>query len=138
MNDFMKETVDIVKAQASVRVLNEEELLSMIKKIATGLKNVMREAENIASSDSLLALQTDAKKSIKEKSIICLECGKSFRLIAKKHLASHGLTPETYRDKWGLRKDISLTCRELQRKRRNILKDMRLWEKHAAAAAARK
>ena len=76
------------------------------------------------------------KRSIKEKSIVCLECGKTFKVITKKHLALHGLDAVSYREKWGLKKGTLLTCKELQRARRQKMKDMKLWEKRALARKA--
>lgn len=65
----------------------------------------------------------------KKKSITCLECGKSFKLISRKHLASHGLDADAYREKWGIKRDVPLVCKALQRTRRKKMKDMKLWEK---------
>ena len=78
------------------------------------------------------------KRSIKEKSIVCLECGKTFKVITKKHLILHGLDAVSYRAKWGLKKGTPLTCKELQRARRQKMKDMKLWEKRAMAREAAK
>jgi predicted transcriptional regulator len=71
----------------------------------------------------------DPKKAIKEKSVTCLECGKSFKILTKKHLATHGLAPEEYKEKWGYKKNTPLVCKSLQRERRKKMKEMRLWEK---------
>jgi predicted transcriptional regulator len=75
----------------------------------------------------------DPKKAIREKSVICLECGKSFKVLTKKHLASHGLTPEEYKEKWGYKKGTSLVAKALARERRRKMKDMKLWEKRRGA-----
>lgn len=73
------------------------------------------------------------KKSIREKSITCLECGKIMKVLTKRHLALHGLDAASYREKWGFKKGTPLTCKELQRSRRAKMKDMKLWEKRAIA-----
>ena len=71
----------------------------------------------------------DPKKAIREKSIVCLECGKSFKVITKKHLEKHGLTPEEYKAKWGYKKNQSLVCKALARERRKKMQSMELWKK---------
>ena len=48
-------------------------------------------------------------------------------------LAQHGLDAESYRRKWGLKVDVPLVCKSLQRTRRKKMKDMKLWEKRRAA-----
>ena len=68
----------------------------------------------------------DSKKAVRERSIICLESGKSFKILTKKHLAKFGLTPDTYREKWGYPKGMPLVCKELQRERRKKMKEMKI------------
>ena len=66
----------------------------------------------------------EARKSIKEKSVTCLECGKSFKILTKRHLATHGLSTEEYLEKWGFKKGTPLACKALQRERRKKMNDM--------------
>ena len=125
MEDYLKEALEIVKAQASVRTMTEEEITSMVQKIAIGIKA-------IAEGDGLSAEEpaaVDPKKAIREKSILCCVCGKTFKVITKKHLATHGLTPDEYREKYGYKKNLPLVCKSLQRERRKKMKEMKLWTK---------
>ncbi|NDV22235.1 MucR family transcriptional regulator [Desulfovibrio sp. JC022] len=125
MEDYLKEALEIVKAQASVRTMSEEEMTSMVRKLSAGIQAI---AENSLPAQEE-APACEPKKSIKEKSIVCCECGKSFKIITKKHLASHGLTPDEYREKYGLKKKTPLVCKSLQRERRKKMKEMKLWTK---------
>jgi predicted transcriptional regulator len=75
----------------------------------------------------------DPKKAIREKSITCMECGKTFKVLTKRHLLTHGLTPKEYKEKWGYKKDTSLVAKSLARDRRKKMQDMRLWEKRSIA-----
>jgi predicted transcriptional regulator len=127
MDDFLKEALDIVKAQASVRVMTDDEIVALVRRLSGSLKGL---AEGEAGADEAIAeVQSDPRKSIKEKSISCLECGKTFKILTRKHLATHGLDASSYREKWNLKKDTPLVCKGLQRERRKKMKDMRLWEK---------
>ena len=139
MEDYLKHAIELVKAQASVRVMSEEEMTDMIASLAAKLKKLdtFEETEECCSC-AAEAPVTDATRSIKEKSIVCLECGKTFKVITKKHLILHGLDAASYRAKWGLKKGTPLTCKELQRARRQKMKDMKLWEKRAMAREAAK
>ena len=139
MEDYLKHAIELVKAQASVRVMSEEEMADMIASLAAKLKKLdtFEETEECCSCTAESPV-TDAKRSIKEKSIVCLECGKTFKVITKKHLILHGLDAVSYRAKWGLKKGTPLTCKELQRARRQKMKDMKLWEKRAMAREAAK
>jgi predicted transcriptional regulator len=125
MEDYLKEALEIVKAQASVRTMTEEEITSMVRKLSFGIQAISEGAEAPLEE----GLACDPQKSVREKSIICCVCGKSFKILTKKHLASHGMTPAEYRDKFGYKKNSPLVCKSLQRERRKKMKEMKLWTK---------
>ncbi|WP_027185128.1 MucR family transcriptional regulator [Desulfovibrio inopinatus] len=126
MDEHLKQALEIVKAQASVRNMTEEEITSMVKKLADDIKNI---SDGQFNADNESPVNIDPKKALKEKSVSCLECGKSFKILTKRHLAAHGLTTAEYREKWGYKKNTPLVCKSLQRERRNKMKKMKLWEK---------
>ena len=126
MKKYVTKALKIVKAQASVRIMSEEELTSMVRALAREIQNIAEGGEPEAAKP---LDQGDAKKAIREKSVTCMECGKSFRVLTKRHLATHDLTPEAYREKWGYKKGTSLVAKSLARERRKKMQDMQLWEK---------
>ena len=134
MDDFFKEALALAKAQASVRVMTEDEMLGLVSNLAARLKALSNGEAPVAESAPVEPVM-DPKASIKERSITCLVCGKVFKVITKKHLAQHGMDATSYRAQFGLKKGTALTCKELQRARRTKMKDMKLWEKRAAARA---
>ena len=132
MENYLKEALEIVKAQASVRTMTEEEITTMVRKLAVGIRAV---SENTIQPEESEGASLDPRKAIKEKSITCVECGKSFKLLTKKHLGSHGFTPEEYRERCGYKKGTPLVCKSLQRERRKKMRAMKLWERRGNAAA---
>ncbi len=130
MDDHLKLAIELATAQASVRVMEEEEMVAMIRSLSTSLKKMTDDSLDVDGEESLTS---SPARSIKEKTITCLECGKVFKLITSKHLSTHGLDAEAYRRKWGLKPDTPLVCKSLQRTRRKKMKDMKLWEKRRAA-----
>lgn len=126
MESYIKEALEIVKAQASVRVMTDEEITDMVSRLAAGIKSI---SEGDGAVKGAQEPFMDPKKAIKEKTITCLESGKQFKVLTKKHLAKYGLTPDEYREKWGYKKGTPLVCKALQRERRKKMKEMRLWEK---------
>jgi predicted transcriptional regulator len=126
MEEYVKQALEIVKAQASVRNMTEEELTSMVRTLTEGIKSI---AEGTVVEPPKAPATEDPKKAIREKSIICMECEKSFKVLTRRHLASHGLTPDEYREKWGYKKGTSLVAKSLARDRRKKMQDMKLWEK---------
>lgn len=127
MEEYLKQALEIVKAQASVRTMTEEEITSMVSKLAKGIRAVSEGQLDI--EEQAQEPPVDPKKAVRERSIICLESGKPYKVITKKHLAKYGLTPEEYREKWGYPKKMPLVCKSLQRERRKKMKEMQLWKK---------
>lgn len=128
MDDYLKGAIELARAQAGVRAMSEDEIAAFIQKVAGSLRNIAEGGSmpEVASADAV-----DGRKSIREKSIICLECGKDFKILASRHIAQHGLTADEYREKYGLKKGTPLICKALQRERRKKMKDMQLWERRA-------
>ncbi len=134
MDAFLKEALELVKAQVSVRSMSEEEIIMMVRRLASNLRAIAESSE-IALDEPAAEFQGDPRKSLKEKSVTCLECGKVFKIITRKHLGTHGLDAVSYREKWGLKKDTPLVCKSLQRERRKKMKEMKLWEKRRKVVA---
>ena len=132
MEDYLKQAIEIVKAQASVRNMNEDEITSMIRALAQSIRGVAEGSVPVVDAEPAV----DPKNAIREKSVICCECGESFKVLTKRHLATHGLTPEQYREKYGYKKGTSLVAKSLARDRRKTMQGMKLWEKRKKAPKA--
>ena len=127
MDDYLKEALEIAKAQASVRVMKEEEITAFVQKVTQGIRVVAETEQPVELSTEEMVLE--GRKSVKEKSVTCLECGKNFKVLTKRHLATHGISTDDYREKWGFKKGSALVCKALQRERRKKMNDMKLWER---------
>ena len=126
MDDTSKEIIEQLQKQIME--------ISIRLQAVTANLNKLTGAASGEQYDQFLSMQKEGtgssgRGSIKEEAIVCLECGKTFKVITKKHLILHGLDAVSYREKWGLKKGTPLTCKELQRARRQKMKDMKLWEK---------
>ena len=132
MEDYLKSALEIVKSQAQVRTMTDEEITSMVKRLAAGIKAIDGGKSPEVATEADPAM--DPKKAIKENAVVCLECGKAFKVLTKKHLAAHGLTPEQYREKYGYKKGAALCAKGLVRARRKKMQDMRLWERRGKKA----
>jgi len=49
-------------------------------------------------------------ESVGEGYLVCLDCGKRFKSLHRHLKSAHGLTPEAYREKWGLPADYLMTA----------------------------
>jgi predicted transcriptional regulator len=69
------------------------------------------------------------RKSVTPDYIVCLEDGKKFKSL-KRHLRTHyDLTPEEYREKWGLAADYPMVAPNYAKARSNLAKQMGLGQK---------
>lgn len=69
------------------------------------------------------------KKSITPDYLICLEDGKKFKSL-KRHLRAHfNLSPEQYREKWGLPADYPMVAPNYATSRSRLAKNMGLGKK---------
>jgi predicted transcriptional regulator len=120
--------LEIVKAQASVRPMSEEEIVNMVIKLTRSISSLGVDSHSEETEKS----EIPANKGIRANSVLCLECGKTFKLITTRHLASHGLTPAEYREKYGFKRKEALVCKNLQKVRKEKMKSMQLWTRRGA------
>jgi predicted transcriptional regulator len=67
--------------------------------------------------------------------IICLEDGKKFKSL-KRHLKTHyDLSPEAYREKWGLPRDYPMVAPAYAAARSDLAKNIGLGRKKSTAAS---
>lgn len=76
------------------------------------------------------------KKSVTRDFLICLEDGKKLRML-KRHLHSaYGLTPEAYRERWGLSNDYPMVAPGYSEKRSTLAKQAGLGRRPTQAQAS--
>jgi predicted transcriptional regulator len=98
--DAVEAAADIVAAFVSSNALPTGELPSLIESVYAAVKEFGRPGELLATvTDPSPAVSI--RKSITPDYLICLEDGKRFKSM-RRHLALLGMTPEQYREKWGL------------------------------------
>jgi predicted transcriptional regulator len=69
------------------------------------------------------------KKSLTKHTVMCLECGASFKQLSLRHLKIHDLTPRAYRAKYGMPRRQPLAAKALTARRTQLAQEHRPWEK---------
>jgi predicted transcriptional regulator len=126
-NPYLEQAMEMVKAQAGVKQMTPSEMLEMTKELAEGLTSYVSGERN--QEMQVQEPVVDPKRAIRLNYIICVECGAKYKILSKKHLATHGLTPDEYRKKWGYRKGTSLVCKSVTQKRREKIAATKIWTK---------
>jgi predicted transcriptional regulator len=89
----------IVAAYTSNNEMAADELFSLIKTVHGALIGLGSPA---APTTDALVPAVPIKKSVFPDHIVCLEEGKSFKMIKRHLLTDHGMTQQQYRERWGL------------------------------------
>ncbi len=126
---------EIVTAQASHTRLSPEEIAESLRMVFRTLKEVQQQGEALDLEEASAA---DPQASIQRNRVICLECGKAFKLLSNRHLALHGLTPREYKQKHGIRMTQALSARTLSARRRKLAKELGMGRQLAAWRAERR
>ena len=98
-------TADVVAAYVSNNPVPAGELPNLIADVHAALGRVGGGTEPPPADKQKPAV--NPKRSVHDDYIVCLEDGKKFKSL-KRHLMTHyGLTPDQYREKWGLDAELS-------------------------------
>ena len=121
-------TAEIVAAYVSKNTVTQVELPKLIGEVHRALSG----AESHPPAREELAEVKPAvtvKKSLTADYLICLEDGKKFKSL-KRHLRSHyDLSPEQYREKWGLPADYPMVAPNYAQARSSLAKRMGLGQR---------
>jgi predicted transcriptional regulator len=121
---FVELAADIVSAYVSNNAVSPSELTALIHNVYVALTKV-----DVAIVEEQVEPQKPAisiKKSITPDFIICLEDGKKFKSL-KRHLRTqYDMTPEEYREKWGLPSDYPMVAPNYAVARSALAKQMGL------------
>ncbi|PLW76981.1 MucR family transcriptional regulator [Cohaesibacter celericrescens] len=130
-NLLIELTADIVSAYVSNNAVPVNDLSGLIGDIFKALEDTKKPvAEEVVEAPKPAVT---VKKSITPDYIICLEDGKKFKSL-KRHLRTHyNLSPEEYREKWGLPTDYPMVAPSYAEARSNLAKKMGLGQQRRKA-----
>lgn len=121
---FVELTAEIVCAYVGNNAVPAADIPALIKQV----HNALTEASATASTPEAPKLEpaVPVNRSITPDYLICLEDGKKFKSL-KRHLrTSYNMTPEEYREKWGLRPDYPMVAPNYAAERSKLAKKIGL------------
>lgn len=137
-NQFIKNTVHYVLAeQLSHRRLTPEAVADLTLELVLTLTAANESAGSLPSiSESSRTSYSYARReclpavliedSVHDDYVVCLEDGLRFTMM-KRHLSEvYGMTPDEYRNKWGLPRDYPMTAPAYSRRKGEIAKKLKL------------
>ena len=123
---------DIVSAFVSNNAVPSAELPALIASVHSALAKVANgQTEKPAEAP---VPPVSIKKSITPDFLISLEDGRRYKSL-KRHLKGRGLTPEQYREKWGLPRDYPMVAPNYAKQRSELAKALGLGQLRRNRAA---
>ena len=123
--ELLELTTEIVAAHVGNNTIGVNDLPKLIQDVYQSLSNVGALPVEPEKPKPAVAI----KKSVFPDYIICLENGKKLKML-KRHLkTAHNMTPDEYREKWGLPADYPMVAPNYANRRSNLAKEIGLGTK---------
>ena len=130
--NLTSQTADIVSAYVASNALSSDKLGDFISSVYGALSRASVQCAEPQKAELKPAISI--KKSVTPEFIICLEDGKKFKSL-KRHLRSqYDMSPEEYREKWGLPHDYPMVAPAYAAARSDLAKNMGLGRRGTAVA----
>lgn len=121
--ELLSLTTEIVAAHVSNNTVAISDLPSLIEQVYRTLSNV---GVDPAPQPEKPQPAVPIKKSVTPDYIICLEDGKKLKML-KRHLkTAYDMSPEEYRDRWGLPADYPMVAPNYAKQRSRLAKQIGL------------
>ncbi len=125
--ELVELTADIVSAYVSNNTVVAADVPALIGDVSAALGQAA--AQSAVPVKEELTPAVSIKESVTPDAITCIDCGKTFKSI-KRHLAnSHDLSPNEYRERWGLRHDYPIVAPNYSAARSKLAKKLGLGRK---------
>lgn len=122
-NELLGLTTQIVAAHVSNNTVAVNDLPQLIEQVYKTLSTV---GEDSKPEPERLTPAVPIKKSIQPDYIVCLEDGKKLKML-KRHLkTAYDMSPEEYRDRWGLPADYPMVAPNYAKQRSELAKQIGL------------
>jgi predicted transcriptional regulator len=131
-SNYIELTANIVSAYVSNNAVAAGDISALISQVHSALLRVSNGQGEVAPEAVKPAIPV--KKSITPEYLICLEDGKKFKSL-KRHLRTqYNMTPEHYREKWGLAPDYPMVAPKYAEARSALAKQMGLGQQRRRRA----
>ncbi len=115
-------TADVVSAYVANNALHTSQLPELIISVHAALKRLSAPGPTAAERPEP---PVPIKKSVTPDFIISLEDGRQYKSL-KRHLTVRGLTPDQYRERWGLPRDYPMVAPNYAKQRSELAKALGL------------
>ena len=127
-------TTKIVSAYISKNAMPGSELPALIDRVFQSLASVATDTAAVPQARPDPAVPV--KKSVFADHIVCLEDGRKLKMLKRHLMTSYGLTPDAYRERWGLPFDYPMVAPSYAETRSALARSIGLGRKPNGTAAS--
>lgn len=127
-------TADIVAAFVSNNPVPVAEVPALIASVGVALAGLGQEVTEETKPTPAVSIRA----SVKPDHIVCLECGTKGKMLKRHLMTAHGLTPDEYRQRYGLAADYPMVAPDYADVRRELAKTIGLGRHPNARRGRRK
>ena len=127
-------TADIVAAHVANNNVAVGDVGNLVHRVYEALSGLEKPAGEPQPQEKTPVVSVRA--SIKPEYIICMECGAKQRMLKRHLMTAHGMTPDQYRNDFGLPREYPMVAPNYSEQRRALAHSIGLGRKKAPAAAA--
>lgn len=144
MSDSNEKLRDLVAQVAAAYFAHSHvgvsDIPTVVDQIANSLANVgvaapAAEAQVAAEPERVKLTSAQIRRSVTPDALISFEDGRSYKTL-RRHLATKGLSPAQYIEKWGLASDYPMVAASYSARRSELAKSLGLGQKGAGRPAA--
>ena len=116
-------TADIVAAHVSNNSVAVNDLPNLIQNVHGALTGIASKGGAVEPKPEP---KVSIRASVKPDYVVCLEDGKKQKMLKRHLMTNHGMTPDEYRQKWGLPADYPMVAPNYAAARSALAKKMGL------------
>ena len=121
-DELLRMTADVVAAYVSNNAIAAAQLSEVINSVYGSLRLLDAKGDGAEVPKPAVPI----KKSVNPDYLVCLEDGKKLKML-KRHLkTAYNMTPEAYRERWGLTTDYPMVAPNYARQRSRLAKEIGL------------
>jgi predicted transcriptional regulator len=130
--EVLELAAQIVTAHMSNNAVAPDQLPGLIQQVFNTLATVEQKATAPPKAEPAVPI----KQSARADHLVCLDCGKHFSMLKRHLMTDHKLTPDQYRQRWGLLPSYPIVAPNYAKTRSALAKKIGLGRKGAGARKA--
>jgi predicted transcriptional regulator len=118
-----EEVAEIVAAYVGHNTISPDQLPTLITTVSQALSSLGQEP---AAPEAALTPAVPIRRSVGADAITCLDCGYQGQMLKRHLTTAHGMTPESYRERWKLALDYPMVAKNYAARRSELAKSIGL------------